>query len=42
MRPKTKIGGEEEEQKTNMGIAILTDYFGKRIYQTNKLLQRGT
>lgn len=40
-RPKTKIGGEEE-QKTNMGIAILTDYFGKRIYQANKLLQRGT
>lgn len=42
-RPKTKIvGEEEEEQKTNMGIAILTDYFGKIIYQANKLLQRGT
>lgn len=41
-RPKTKIGGEEGEQKTNMGIAILTDYFGKRIFQANKLLQRGT
>lgn len=41
-RPKTKIGGEEEEQTTNMGIAILTYYFGKRIYQANKLLQIGT
>lgn len=35
--PKPRSEGRRQEQKTNIGIAILTDYFGKRIYQANKL-----